>query len=40
VHFGLGPKADRVRVEVQWPSGTRQVIEGVETDQVLEVVEK
>src|SRR5262249_31051899 len=26
VHFGLG-SAERVRVEIHWPSGTRQVIE-------------
>jgi len=40
VHFGLGTAADPVRVEIQWPSGTRQVVEGVKTNQVVEVIEK
>jgi enediyne biosynthesis protein E4 len=40
VHFGLGPDMASVRVEVQWPSGTRQVVEGVRTNQVLEIREQ
>jgi enediyne biosynthesis protein E4 len=40
VHFGLGQGADTVRVEVQWPSGTRQLLEGVKTNQVVEIGEK
>jgi hypothetical protein len=39
-HFGLGSETGPVRIEVQWPSGVRQVVEGVKVDQVLEVVEK
>jgi hypothetical protein len=40
VHFGLGSSAAPVGVQVEWPSGTRQVVEGVKPDQVVEVVEK
>jgi enediyne biosynthesis protein E4 len=40
LHFGLGAGADPVRVEIQWPSGTRQVVEGVKGNQVIEVKEK
>ena len=40
LHFGLGNVTAPVRVEVQWPSGTRQVIEDVKVNQVLEVREK
>jgi len=40
LHFGLGAAAEPVRVEVQWPSGTRQVVDGVKGNQVLEVTEK
>ena len=39
LHFGLGPEATAVRVEVQWPSGARQVVEGVKTNQVVEIKE-
>jgi hypothetical protein len=39
LHFGLGRTADSVRVEVHWPSGTRQVVEGVKTGQVMEIRE-
>jgi hypothetical protein len=39
-HFGLGAGVRRVDVEVWWPaSGTRQRFTGVETNQVIEVVE-
>jgi hypothetical protein len=40
LHFGMGPAAEIARVEVQWPSGTRQVIEHVKTNQVVEIREK
>ena len=40
VHFGLGTEAAAVRVEIQWPSGTRQIVENVKTNQRLQVVEK
>jgi hypothetical protein len=38
LHFGLGG-AREARVEVRWPSGTRQVLERVAADQVLKVRE-
>jgi hypothetical protein len=38
-HFGLGSAADPVRVEVHWPSGARQIVEGVKTNQVIEIKE-
>ena len=40
VHFGLGEATDVPRVEVQWPSGAKQVLENVKADQVVEVKEK
>ncbi len=40
LHFGFGTAPEPVRVEIQWPSGTRQAIENVKTNQVLEVTEK
>jgi hypothetical protein len=40
VHFGLGDVAEVPRIEVQWPSGTRQVLERVKANQVIEVIEK
>jgi hypothetical protein len=40
LHFGLGSEAGNVRVEVQWPSGIRQVVEGVKPNQVLEIKEQ
>jgi enediyne biosynthesis protein E4 len=41
LHFGLGRSASPTidRVEVQWPSGARQVIDGVRTNQVLTITE-
>jgi hypothetical protein len=39
VHFGLGT-ANVVRVEIQWPSGTRQTLENVKANQVIEITEK
>lgn len=40
LHFGLGRARDVPRVEVQWPSGIRQTLENVKTNQVLEIREK
>jgi hypothetical protein len=40
LHFGLGKASDPVRIEVQWPSGVRQTIENVKTNQALEIQEK
>ena len=39
VHFGLGKDADVTKLEVHWPSGIRQVLENVASDQVLVVKE-
>src|ERR1700736_694493 len=38
LHFGLG-SAGRAKVEIAWPSGTRQVLSDVHADQFLEVRE-
>ncbi|HJT89354.1 MAG TPA: CRTAC1 family protein, partial [Bryobacteraceae bacterium] len=40
LHFGLGSAAKADQVVVTWPSGSRQVLENVPADQVLEVREK
>jgi enediyne biosynthesis protein E4 len=40
VHFGLGSAADTVRVEVQWPSGVRQTLENVKTNQMVKIEER
>lgn len=39
VHFGLGPAADPVRVDIRWPSGVRQTVENVKPNQILQVTE-
>jgi hypothetical protein len=39
VHFGLGHSRSIRRLEVQWPSGRRQVVDDVAADQVLELSE-
>jgi hypothetical protein len=39
VHFGLGPNAKIEKLEIEWPSGTRQVLENVKADQILRVEE-
>ena len=39
LHFGLGADGSPVRVDVLWPSGTRQSLDGVKVDQVLEIKE-
>ena len=39
-HFGLGDQAGPVRLEIEWPSGTKQVVENVAVNQVLEVRER
>jgi enediyne biosynthesis protein E4 len=38
--FGLGTATDPVRIEIQWPSGIRQVVEGVNTNRVIEIKEQ
>ena len=39
LHFGVGGAEEVPRVEIEWPSGVRQVIENVRTNQILEVTE-
>jgi len=39
VHFGLGAARLIDKIEIRWPSGTVQVLNGVNSDQVLEVRE-
>ncbi len=39
VHFGLGRSEKIERIEILWPSRRLQVLENVETDQVLKVEE-
>jgi hypothetical protein len=39
VHFGLGPHTRADRLEITWPGGARDVIEGVEANQILTVTE-
>jgi hypothetical protein len=39
VHFGLGTAAKIPRLEIEWPSGRKQVLENVAADQVLTVTE-
>ncbi len=40
LHFGLGTATAVDRLEIQWPSGTRQIVENVKANQVLEIREK
>ena len=39
VHFGLGAAKTVDEVEIRWPSGTRQVLNNVQADQILKVKE-
>jgi hypothetical protein len=39
VHFGTGKLEKIERIEIRWPSGTVQVLQNVETNQLLEVRE-
>ena len=39
LHFGLGKSSGPVRVEVEWPSGARQIVENVKTNGVVEIKE-
>jgi len=39
VHFGLGSDSVVREIELRWPSGTRQVLHNVKTDQILKVTE-
>ena len=39
LYFGLGPNRSVDRVEITWPSGTRQVLSHLSADRVLEIFE-
>ncbi|HPQ15850.1 MAG TPA: ASPIC/UnbV domain-containing protein, partial [Bryobacteraceae bacterium] len=39
VFFGLGKDASARRIEIVWPSGTRQVLENVAADRYLDIEE-
>jgi hypothetical protein len=39
VHFGMGLDTAAKAIEIHWPSGTRQVLENVRADQILQVDE-
>jgi hypothetical protein len=39
VHFGLGAETKVRSVEIQWPSGTRQILREVNVDSILAVEE-
>ncbi len=39
VHFGLGLDTAAKTIEIHWPSGTRQILENVRSDQILQVDE-
>jgi hypothetical protein len=39
VHFGTGQKKELERIDIRWPSGIRQVLRNVKTNQVLEIRE-
>lgn len=39
LHFGLGSSSEPVRIEIEWPSGEKQVVENVKVNQLVEVRE-
>jgi hypothetical protein len=39
VHFGTGQRKEVDRIEIRWPSGVRQTLQNVKTNQVVEVRE-
>ena len=39
VHFGTGKQRQAERIEIRWPSGARQVLKDVRTNQVVSVRE-
>lgn len=40
VHFGIGARTKIEKVEIRWPSGRRQTLEGIEVDKVHETREE
>ncbi len=39
LHFGLGARDTVDRIEIRWPGGARQVLEGIQANQILTVTE-
>ncbi|MGA8732073.1 MAG: ASPIC/UnbV domain-containing protein, partial [Terracidiphilus sp.] len=39
VHFGLGSSRVMKEIEIRWPSGTRQLLQDVTADRIVEVTE-
>jgi hypothetical protein len=39
LHFGLGAAVKADRIVIRWPSGTRQVLENVMADRIIEARE-
>ena len=39
VHFGTGQRKEIERIDIRWPSGIRQTLRNVKTNQVLQVQE-
>jgi len=39
LHFGLGKSPGPVRVEIDWPSGTKQMIDEVQLNRIVEIRE-
>ncbi len=40
VHFGLGKETVVRQIEIRWPSGTKQILTGIQADRVVTVQEK
>ena len=40
IYFGLGNHAKVDRLEIQWPSGTKQVLTNIASDQIITVNEE
>ena len=40
VHFGAGQRKQIERIDIRWPSGTRQTLRDVRTNQILQVRER
>jgi hypothetical protein len=39
VHFGLGSESVAQNIEIRWPSGIRQTLKGIRSDQILKIEE-
>jgi hypothetical protein len=39
VHFGLGGESKIASIEIEWPSGVRQVLHDIDADQQLKIDE-